>query len=171
MPPYPLVNASGGFITFAKAFHLFSVAVTLCGLNEYVRYIAELDFGMGMPTISKNPVYVVEGGTTNKLLFNLIPFGIWYAQHMGMARTSYKDFMQKLTEKYVFFERSLYILFSGIAVFILTYTFQPIEGVLIELPEPVMLFGWGLFVAGLGVFAWSIIDMGETGPFGFGIMN
>ena len=126
---------------------------------------------MGLPTISKNEVYVVEGNAAYKLLFNLIPFGIWYLQHMGMARTSYKEFMQALTEKYVFFERSLFLLFAGIAVFTLTYTYQPIEGVLLELPGPVMYFGWGLYVAGLAVFAWSIIDMGETGPFGFGIMN
>ena len=123
-----------------------------------------------MPTLSKNPLFVIGGGKTAQIFFNFIPVGVWYLQHMGMARKCFKNFMQGLTEKYVFFERSVFVLCTGLACVTMTTTFQPI-GILYEWPRAVRIIGWVIFALGVAINFWAIIDMGETGPLGFFIVN
>jgi protein-S-isoprenylcysteine O-methyltransferase Ste14 len=88
---------------------------------------------------------------TNALVINLGLMLLWGIQHSVMARSWFKNAIAKLVPHHI--ERSTYVLATVIVLAVLMYFWQPIEGVIWQVDDPL----WQKVVwAGFGV-GWVLV--------------
>ena len=87
------------------------------------------------------------------LLTNVLLLGIFALQHSLMARPAFKQRWTKIVPKPA--ERSTYLLFSSLALFLMFWQWQPMGGLIWDVQDPVgrgvllslFAFGWVLLLA------------------------
>jgi methanethiol S-methyltransferase len=87
------------------------------------------------------------------LLTNVSLLGIFAIQHSLMARPAFKQWWTKIVPKPA--ERSTYLLFSSLALFLMFWQWQPMGGLIWDVQDPVgrgfllslFAFGWVLLLA------------------------
>jgi protein-S-isoprenylcysteine O-methyltransferase Ste14 len=87
------------------------------------------------------------------LLTNVLLLGIFALQHSLMARPAFKQWWTKIVPKPA--ERSTYLLFSSLALFLTFWQWQPMGGLIWDVQDPVgrgfllslFAFGWVLLLA------------------------
>ncbi len=90
-------------------------------------------------------------GTSYALLINVGLMLLWGIQHSVMARGAFKDAIARVIPHQI--ERSTYVAVSAIVLAILMYYWQPMEGIVWRVENPLMqLVLWACFASG-----WALI--------------
>jgi protein-S-isoprenylcysteine O-methyltransferase Ste14 len=126
----------------------YSIVAYLIGFASLLYWIASVS--QLFPEISidqppKLPLY-------QALLINIGLITLFGVQHSVMARKGFKEFFTKYVPRPT--ERSTFVLISGLLLILLVYYWQPMGGLIWEIPESSVLFYLVniLFVAG-----WAIL--------------
>jgi protein-S-isoprenylcysteine O-methyltransferase Ste14 len=129
--------------TLIFIYGIVSFLIALGGLFFFVLLLSDRE-------IHSNPNHVKPVATAIQVNVSLIVlFGL---QHSIMARQWFKDALTKFIPPVT--ERSTYVLFSGVVMFLMSYYWQNIAGTLWEIENSAarvvvtafQLFGWGLLV-------------------------
>jgi hypothetical protein len=76
-----------------------------------------------LPLIGRSSVPIVAS-VRDKLLVNSVLVSCFFLQHSLMARGRFKDWMNKGSNKYHFYEKGAYQTASGLALFTLMFLYQ-----------------------------------------------
>lgn len=125
------------------------------GLVAYGFGLAVLVYGIGFIANAVVPKSIDSGSTHGfgpPIVVNLVLLGVFGLQHSVMARPEFKERWTRIVLEPV--ERSTYVVFSGLALGLVFWGWQPMNGSVWELSgllEPVLwavyLGGWLLVVA------------------------
>lgn len=126
----------------------YSMVAYLIGFASILYWIASVSHLIPEISIDKAP----ELPLWQALLVNLGWVLLFGVQHSVMARKPFKERMAKYLPRPV--ERSTYVLVSGILLILLVYNWQPMGGLLWEIPQGSALYylTYVIFFAG-----WSIL--------------
>ncbi len=128
--------------------------VMLYGVVCYFAFFVVFVYFMGFVGDVFVPVSIsseVETYSQNALMVNIGLMLMWGVQHSVMARGWFKDMIASVVPHHV--ERSTYCLASAIALGALMYFWQPMEGIIWQVENPMAVnVLWGFF--GLG---WVLI--------------
>ena len=106
-----------------------------------------------------------DGPLGMALLINALLLGLFAVQHSVMARPVFKRWWTRFVAKPV--ERSTYVLFSSLALIVLFAYWQPIGGVIWNVPDPVgQAVLYGLCALGWGVVLVSTFLINHFDLFG-----
>lgn len=125
---------------------ILSYVIGLGGLTYFILFIGGWDF---------LPLHINSGtaaNPTNALLINIGLISLFGLQHSIMARPSFKNTWTKIIPQVA--ERSTYVLLSGILMVVICLYWQPIDGTLWQIDNPIFktlliigyLLGWTLAV-------------------------
>ena len=143
-----------------------------------------LDFKV-LPKIDHNPYLALlqeKGGDrlketfTYKMTYDTLLFGIFFLQHIIMARPSFKQWMNELTNnQYYYLERPIYILSSGMCELYVLFKFEPVTEQAWGGFNSTFayLVSWWLTLCGLYFMLKSKSDMLSvpSDPYGFGFLH
>ena len=126
------------------------VIVMLYGVVSYFLFFGVFVYFMGFV----GDVFVPKGISTvldvysgNALMINIGLMLMWGVQHSVMARGWFKEMISSVVPHHV--ERSTYVLVSAIVLAALMYYWQPMEGIIWQVENPMLVnLLWGFF--GLG---------------------
>ncbi|MEE9552814.1 MAG: isoprenylcysteine carboxylmethyltransferase family protein [candidate division Zixibacteria bacterium] len=93
----------------------------------------------------------VAGPFGRALLINALLLGVFAIQHSVMARQGFKKMWTKIVPEPA--ERSTYVLLSSLALFLLYWQWQPMQGVIWSVENPT----GALFLQGLFWLGWVIV--------------
>lgn len=126
----------------------YSMVAYLIGFASILYWIASVSHLIPEISIDKAP----ELPLWQALLVNLGWVLLFGVQHSVMARKPFKERMAKYLPRPV--ERSTYVLVSGILLILLVYNWQPMGGLLWEIPQgsPLYYLTYVIFFTG-----WSIL--------------
>jgi len=128
--------------------------VMLYGVVSYFLFFAVFVYFMGFVGDVFVPKSIsTEGGaySPNALWVNIGLILLWGVQHSVMARGWFKEMISSVVPHHV--ERSTYVLASAIVLAVLMYYWQPMEGIIWQVENPMLVnVLWGLF--GLG---WALV--------------
>jgi protein-S-isoprenylcysteine O-methyltransferase Ste14 len=131
------------------------VGIFLYGIICYAVSVAVLVYGAGFIVGVATPT-MLDGVPTRPfgeaLAINLALLVMFSVQHSGMARPGFKRWWTRLVPESA--ERSTYLLFSSVALGALFYYWEPMGGILWQVPEgnlrtaiiALYLFGWVLLL-------------------------
>lgn len=128
------------FIIFIYGIVAYSIA--LIAQVWFILYIGEWEF-METAINTQYPVAFISAFS-----INLILVSIFALQHSVMARSFFKNYLTKIIPQAA--ERSTYVLFSGLALGLICWYWQPLEGFLWQVDNETgkillttgYLFGW-----------------------------
>lgn len=112
------------------------IAIFTYGIISYLIFFAVFLYGIGFiggfltPTTLDGPPLVSLG---RALLIDLSLLGAFAIQHSGMARPAFKNWWKKIVPEAA--ERSTYVLVSSLALAALYVVWQPIGGVVWDVPR------------------------------------
>ena len=124
--------------------------VMLYGVVSYFLFFGVFVYFMGFVGDVFVPISIsseVEEYSSNALMINIGLMLMWGVQHSVMARGWFKDMISSVVPHHV--ERSTYVLASAIVLAALMYYWQPMEGIIWQVENPMAVnVLWGFF--GLG---------------------
>jgi len=126
------------------AYGLVCYAITLGTFLYLAGFVANLFVPKSLDSPPQKPLHVA-------LLVNVLLVGIFAFQHSLMARPAFKQWWTKIVPKPA--ERSTYLLFSCLALFLMFWQWQPMGGRIWDVQDPV---GRG-FLFSLAVFGWLLL--------------
>jgi len=107
----------------------------------------------------------------DKVIFNIALIVAFWLQHSIMARSSFKEWMNKLTKnQYFYYERSSFVLLAGVMLNIVMFLYQPIDEVVVFSgfnSGVAMGLALVVFMIGNYFFMQSMWDFRECDVFGF----
>lgn len=120
------------------------------GIAAYLLFLVVFLYAIGFVSNWLVPRSIdsgMEGGVIPSLLINAVLLGIFAVQHSVMARPGFKRWWTQIVPEPI--ERSTYVLLSSLALVLLFWEWQPLQGVIWDVKN---LFGalvlWGLFWLG-----------------------
>ena len=126
------------------------VVVMLYGVVSYFLFFGVFVYFMGFVGdvfVPKSISTVPEAYSDNALMINIGLMLMWGIQHSVMARGWFKDMIASVVPHHV--ERSTYVLASAIVLAVLMCCWQPMEGIIWQVENPMLVnVLWGFF--GLG---------------------
>ena len=126
---------------------IYGIVSYMLGVASLLYLICFVDNIVVPKTIDSAPV----GAIAPAVLVNLILVGLFAFQHSVMARPAFKDRWTRIVPKPA--ERSTYVLITGLALALLFWQWQPIQGVIWNVEGPI---GKGLLQA-LFWLGWLIL--------------
>ncbi|MBL4744296.1 MAG: hypothetical protein JKX87_06650 [Cycloclasticus sp.] len=124
--------------------------VMLYGVVSYFLFFGVFVYFMGFVGdvfVPKSISTVPEAYSDNALMINIGLMLMWGIQHSVMARGWFKDMIASVVPHHV--ERSTYVLASAIVLAVLMCCWQPMEGIIWQVENPMLVnVLWGFF--GLG---------------------
>jgi len=128
--------------------------VMLYGAVSYLLFFAVFVYFMGFVGDIFLPITVsteMDVYSDNALMINIGLILMWGVQHSVMARGWFKDMIVSVVPHHV--ERSTYVLVSAITLAVFMYYWQPMEGIIWQVENPMAVnVLWGLFA-----FGWVLI--------------
>jgi protein-S-isoprenylcysteine O-methyltransferase Ste14 len=131
----------------SKTSVLSRVIVLAYGLISYLLGVAGLA-ALILMCAQLLPVGLLNGQVSEyPMLWNFVLVAIWGTVHSVMARNSFKLVLTKLIPEPA--ERPTYVLIAGITSILLVGFWQPVEGIVWSVSQPMLVaFLWGLFAFG-----------------------
>jgi protein-S-isoprenylcysteine O-methyltransferase Ste14 len=126
------------------AYGLACYAITLGTFLYLAGFVGNLLVPKSMDSPPQKPLHVA-------LVINVLMLGIFAVQHSLMARPAFKQWWTKIVPKPA--ERSTYLLFSCLVLFLMFWQWQPMGGLIWDVQDPV---GRG-FLFSLSVFGWLLL--------------
>ncbi|MEM6809930.1 MAG: methanethiol S-methyltransferase [Pseudomonadota bacterium] len=130
------------------------IAFLAYGLFSYAVFFASFLYAIGFIgnfIVPKSIDSVPEAPLGTALFINALLLGIFAVQHSVMARPAFKRWWTRVVPAAA--ERSTYVLFSSLAMFLLFALWEPMGGVIWSISNPTgQAIAWGLY--GLG---WTIL--------------
>jgi len=124
-------------------FGIFSYIFALFGQLAFTMYVG------GFNVFGRTINDAQQLSTIEAIIIDIVLTIFFAIQHTVMARSWLKRFITKVIPKEA--ERSLYVLMSGVALFVVTLFWQPIDGFLWEFKDGLAYY---IFL-GLFIFGWS----------------
>lgn len=129
---------------------MMRIAVMLYGVVSYFLFFAVFLYFIafiGEFYVPKHLSSEAVESVGSALLVNIGLFLFWGIQHSVMARDWFKEAINKAIPHHV--ERSTYVFVSSIVLALFMYFWQPIEGVIWQVDNPILQTTiWGLFALG-----------------------
>lgn len=124
--------------------YLFFLAV----FTYLVAFVADIPVSGLVP---KTVSHGAPSGSGGAIVLNILLMLLFGLQHSIMARSGFKKFVQNLVPPHI--ERSTYVLVSSLALVLLMWQWQPVEGIVWHVEATwAKLLLWGLFG-----FGWVLI--------------
>lgn len=128
------------------------------GVAAYFLFLVVILYAIGFVAnwlVPKSIDSGTQGDLILSLLINTALLGVFAVQHSVMARPGFKAWWTRVVPQSV--ERSTYVVFSGLALLLLFWKWQPLPGAVWDVQEPAAVIAlWGLCGLGwLTVFASS----------------
>ena len=126
------------------------VLVIIYGLVSYFLFFGTLVYFLGFVGDFFVPKFISSSASMPPLQALFVNIGLlllWGIQHSVMAREGFKDYISNIIPAHT--ERSTYVLLSTLILAFLMYHWQPIEGIVWQVQEPILQTGlWFLFALG-----------------------
>ncbi len=127
--------------TYYFIYGLFAYGVALVGQIWFILYLSQWD------AMHRTITMAQTSPLSFALLIDIVLVLLWGVQHSMMARGWFKEKWTQLIPDVI--ERSTYVLFSGIVMLAIVFFWQPIDGVLWNVPEGILReILWGGFIFG-----------------------
>lgn len=130
--------------------------VLLYGVVSYFIFFITFLYAVGFVGNLVVPKSIDSGATASfgaSLIINIILLSIFAIQHSVMARPAFKEWWTQIIPPVI--ERSTYVLLSSLALILLYWLWQPMNGVIWEVTNPLgRTILWALFLVG-----WLIVLM------------
>lgn len=137
---------------------------TICYLVFLVAFVYAIGF-VGNLVVPKSIDSGEIGAFWPSLLINLGLLGLFAVQHSVMARPGFKRWWTKFVPAPV--ERSTYVLFSSLALFLLYWQWQPLPGIVWSVEQEIgRVVLWSLFGLGWGLVLVSTFMISHAHLFG-----
>lgn len=142
------------------------VLVMLYGVVSYFLFFGVFVYFMGFVGDVFVPISIsseVEEYSSNALMVNIGLMLMWGVQHSVMARGWFKEMISSVVHHHV--ERSTYVLASAIVLAALMYYWQPMEGIIWQVENPMLVnalrgfFGLGWALIFLATFLTDHFDL------------
>ena len=127
---------------FFSLYGLFAYLIALWGQVWFILYIGDWDF------LSSDIHTAQQTSTSSAIMIDTLLILLFALQHSIMARSWFKDWLTRIVPEPI--ERSTYVLFSGIAFFLICLFWQPIDGTLWHANSTIT---WWILTAGY-LFGW-----------------
>lgn len=161
---------------FAHLVHWIGFLVAFSSNNAFVFYVLPFTEVPLVPLVDKNPYFVLSNlgilpPLQEKLAFNTVLVLAFWLQHSTMSRTWFKNFMvSTFSDQYLFFEKALFVFWSGVMLTIVLLGCQPITEVVVfegfnsDLAYKIVLV---VFLIGQFIFYHTMVDLIQSDVFGF----
>ncbi len=124
--------------------------ILLYGVVSYFIFFITFLYAVGFVGNLVVPKSIDSGDTASfgtSLIINMILLSIFAIQHSVMARPAFKQWWTQIIPPVM--ERSTYVLFSSLALILLYWLWQPMNGVIWEVTNPLgRSILWALFLVG-----------------------
>lgn len=124
--------------------------ILLYGVVSYFIFFITFLYAVGFVGNLVVPKSIDSGDTVSfgtSLIINMILLSIFAIQHSVMARPAFKQWWTQIIPPVM--ERSTYVLFSSLALILLYWLWQPMNGVIWEVTNPLgRSILWALFLVG-----------------------
>lgn len=136
------------------------------GMVAYLIFLASFLYAigfMGNIGVPKSIDSGADGSFGMALLINTLLLTVFALQHSVMARPGFKQWWTKIVPQAV--ERSTYVLFSSLALFLVFWQWQPMGGVIWQITHPVgqmlmhAIFGLGVVIILVSTFLINHFDL------------
>lgn len=184
------ISCSNSVLFLAKVTQRVATLTAMISLSFYFLYLSHdllietlslpnFSSIYGLPSIDKNSLFQIHRvfglkyeTFIYKEVFNILILLVFCIHHSLMAREESKNFMMRISPKYVFFERSFYLLLAAFTLSFNCIMHQPNPEIFVDFSHPItnMIFTI-LLLLHLLLNIFAILDMGEADVLGFGLIK
>lgn len=138
----------------------------LYGVISYLIFLATFLYAVGFIGNLAAPKSIdsgISGSFTESLLINIAVLSVFALQHSIMARPAFKRWWTKIIPAEI--ERSTYVLFSSLALILIFWLWQPVDGIIWQIENPIgrsllwMFFWLGWVIVLISTFLINHFDL------------
>lgn len=138
----------------------------LYGVISYLIFLATFLYAVGFIgnlAVPKSIDSGISGSFTESLLINIAVLSVFALQHSIMARPAFKRWWTKIIPAEI--ERSTYVLFSSLALILIFWLWQPVDGIIWQIENPIgrsllwMFFWLGWVIVLISTFLINHFDL------------